>query len=200
MYYTWSSLVIIVLIIEILRQPLPVVSQSTVPCLPLGPSGESHFINLSYLECIFYNPPCGCKKWQGTFKSKINCFSIQIIVFCVWQDRNTNTQGMRSQETHIATSPYLTFFLVFFRKIHILQFSGGDDVQQLCEAGEEEFLEIMMLVDMASKPLHVRRLQKALQEWVQNPGELSRFCIKDNIGSSVLFQKRQSVQWHTMEH
>lgn len=50
-------------------------------------------------------------------------------------------------------------------------FLGGDDVQQLCEAGEEEFLEIMALVGMASKPLHVRRLQKALQEWVQNPGE-----------------------------
>ena len=49
--------------------------------------------------------------------------------------------------------------------------SGGDDVQQFCEAGEEEFLEIMALVGMASKPLHVRRLQKALQEWVQNPGE-----------------------------
>jgi hypothetical protein len=28
----------------------------------------------------------------------------------------------------------------------------------------------MALVGMASKPLHVRRLQKALQEWVQNPG------------------------------
>lgn len=67
-------------------------------------------------------------------------------------------------------------------------------MQQLCEAGEEEFLEIMMLVDMASKPLHVRRLQKALQEWVQNPGELSRICINDNIGSSILFQKRQSIQ------
>jgi hypothetical protein len=50
-------------------------------------------------------------------------------------------------------------------------FAGGDDVQQLCEAGEEEFLEIMALVGMASKPLHVRRLQKALQEWVNNPGE-----------------------------
>ena len=49
--------------------------------------------------------------------------------------------------------------------------TGGDDVQQLCEAGEEEFLEIMALVGMAAKPLHVRRLQKALQEWVQNPGE-----------------------------
>ncbi|ELU18269.1 hypothetical protein CAPTEDRAFT_166697 [Capitella teleta] len=46
---------------------------------------------------------------------------------------------------------------------------GGDDVQQLCEAGEEEFLEIMALVGMASKPLHVRRLQKALQEWALNP-------------------------------
>ena len=41
-------------------------------------------------------------------------------------------------------------------------------MQQLCEAGEAEFLEIMDLVGMASKPMHVRRLQKALQEWVQN--------------------------------
>eukprot|EP00095_Tigriopus_kingsejongensis_P000199 maker-scaffold41_size498431-snap-gene-2.11 protein:Tk00199 transcript:maker-scaffold41_size498431-snap-gene-2.11-mRNA-1 annotation:"ngfi-a-binding protein homolog isoform x2" len=47
---------------------------------------------------------------------------------------------------------------------------GGDDANQLCEAGEEEFLEIMSLVGMASKPLHVRRLQKALQEWSHNPG------------------------------
>lgn len=47
---------------------------------------------------------------------------------------------------------------------------GGDDVRQLCEAGEEEFLEIMALVGMASKPLHVRRLQKALRDWVTNPG------------------------------
>lgn len=48
---------------------------------------------------------------------------------------------------------------------------GGDDVQQLCDAGEEEFLEIMSLVGMASKPLHVRRLQKSLQEWVTNPNK-----------------------------
>ena len=52
-----------------------------------------------------------------------------------------------------------------------MHFVGGDDVQQLCEAGEEEFLEIMALVGMASKPLHVRRLQKALQEWVANPSK-----------------------------
>ena len=29
--------------------------------------------------------------------------------------------------------------------------SGGDDVQQLCEAGEEEFLEIMALVGSQSQ-------------------------------------------------
>ncbi|XP_043108346.1 NGFI-A-binding protein 2 isoform X2 [Puntigrus tetrazona] len=46
---------------------------------------------------------------------------------------------------------------------------GGDDVQQLCEAGEDEFLEIMALVGMATKPLHVRRLQKALRDWAANP-------------------------------
>ena len=48
---------------------------------------------------------------------------------------------------------------------------GGDDVQQLCDAGEEEFLEIMALVGMASKPLHVRRLQKSLQEWMTQPSK-----------------------------
>lgn len=55
--------------------------------------------------------------------------------------------------------PYYTNFIL----------QGGDDVQQLCEAGEDEFLEIMSLVGMGSKPLHVRRLQKALQEWVASP-------------------------------
>ncbi|XP_042860543.1 uncharacterized protein LOC122246206 isoform X3 [Penaeus japonicus] len=55
---------------------------------------------------------------------------------------------------------------------------GGDDVQQLCEAGEEEFLEIMALVGMASKPLHVRRLQKALQEWVSNPARMCHVRAK----------------------
>jgi len=49
---------------------------------------------------------------------------------------------------------------------------GGDDVQQLYEAGGEEFLEIMSLVGMASKPLHVRRMQKALHEWAANPGKI----------------------------
>ncbi|XP_074109359.1 NGFI-A-binding protein homolog [Cotesia typhae] len=57
---------------------------------------------------------------------------------------------------------------------------GGDDVQQLCDAGEEEFLEIMALVGMASKPLHVRRLQKALQEWITNPSLFQTPVVPSN--------------------
>ena len=34
---------------------------------------------------------------------------------------------------------------------YTLYISGGDDVQQLCEAGEEEFLEIMALVGSQSQ-------------------------------------------------
>ncbi|XP_039266435.2 NGFI-A-binding protein 1-like isoform X1 [Styela clava] len=62
---------------------------------------------------------------------------------------------------------------------------GGDDVQQLCEAGEEEFLEIMALVGMACKPLHVRRLQKALQEWVTRPAMFR--------GTSINYLPAQSI-------
>ena len=34
---------------------------------------------------------------------------------------------------------------------YIEYITGGDDVQQLCEAGEEEFLEILALLGMYSK-------------------------------------------------
>ena len=57
----------------------------------------------------------------------------------------------------------------------IPELTGGDDVPQLCEAGEDEFLEIMALVGMAAKPLHVRRLQKTLQEFVTNPSAFESF-------------------------
>ncbi|XP_051160915.1 NGFI-A-binding protein homolog [Leptopilina boulardi] len=60
---------------------------------------------------------------------------------------------------------------------------GGDDVQQLCDAGEEEFLEIMALVGMASKPLHVRRLQKTLQEWLTNPSLFQTPVVSTSAGN-----------------
>jgi hypothetical protein len=42
---------------------------------------------------------------------------------------------------------------------------GGDDIDQLCEANDEEFKEICDLVGMSSKPLHVKRLRKAIDEY-----------------------------------
>lgn len=69
--------------------------------------------------------------------------------------------------------------------------TGGDDLQQLCDAGEEEFLEIMALVGMASKPLHVRRLQKALHEWVSNPGKYTYFS-QYNILCKIYAAMRRS--------
>lgn len=62
---------------------------------------------------------------------------------------------------------------------------GGDDVQQLCDAGEDEFLEIMALVGMATKPLHVRRFQKALAEWVNNPAAFQT-PLSTSIGESEI--------------
>ncbi|XP_048452820.1 NGFI-A-binding protein 2-like [Rhincodon typus] len=94
------------------------------------------------------------------------------------------------------------------QKAHLLPYynsfiqQGGDDVQQLSEAGEEEFLEIMALVGMATKPLHVRRLQKALQEWVVNPVvfnqplasvPLSSFSASKLINSSSRESKKRPV-------
>lgn len=56
---------------------------------------------------------------------------------------------------------------------------GGDDVQQLSDADEEEFIEIMKLIGMTDKPLHIRRLQKALSEWRETQS------VYDSIDSSL---------------
>jgi len=85
-----------------------------------------------------------------------------------------NINGTLAVTSHPSNESELQIYRVL-QRANLLSYydtfisQGGDDVQQLCEAGEAEFLEIMDLVGMASKPMHVRRLQKALQEWVQNP-------------------------------
>lgn len=42
---------------------------------------------------------------------------------------------------------------------------GGDDLKQLAEAENEDFQEIITLVGMISKPLHVKRFKKALEDY-----------------------------------
>ena len=51
-------------------------------------------------------------------------------------------------------------------------FEGGDDINQLVDADEKEFKEIVELVGMASKPLHVKRLRKAIDEYKSSNGKL----------------------------
>lgn len=67
---------------------------------------------------------------------------------------------------------------------------GGDDVQQLCDADEDEFLEIMSLVGMTQKPLHVRRLQKALVEWNENKETLAKMNITAHASCNNSNQQR----------
>ena len=52
---------------------------------------------------------------------------------------------------------------------------GGDDIHQLLDADEEELDDIMEIVGMASKPLHVKRLKRALDEWELNHGKNRMF-------------------------
>ncbi|KRX19900.1 NGFI-A-binding -like protein [Trichinella nelsoni] len=86
--------------------------------------------------------------------------------------------------THLPNSPSEWQLYLVLQRANLLQYydtfisQGGDDVQQLLEAGEEEFLEIMALVGMASKPLHVRRLQKSLQEYGSNPSTFQLIAMQ----------------------
>ncbi|KIH57427.1 NAB region 1 [Ancylostoma duodenale] len=55
---------------------------------------------------------------------------------------------------------------------------GGDDINQIMQCDEGEFLEIMSLVGMLSKPLHVRRLQRALTEFSKDQTSFNLAAIQ----------------------
>ena len=87
--------IVIVLIIEILRQTPALVSpmSSPPPQAPPWLEGGVTFYKFVISRVHFLRYGLGLQKVAGTFKSKINCFSIQIIVFCVRRGRNTNMPG-----------------------------------------------------------------------------------------------------------
>lgn len=76
---------------------------------------------------------------------------------------------------------------------YFLIVQGGDDVGQLYFAKDEEFLEIMALVGMTKKPMHVRRLQTTLAEWFNNqtlfdvPLTTEGNCMHYQLISSIKF-------------
>uniref|UniRef100_A0A914UTL4 Uncharacterized protein n=1 Tax=Plectus sambesii TaxID=2011161 RepID=A0A914UTL4_9BILA len=102
---------------------------------------------------------------------------------------SSSTSQSAPSTSHLATAaPFSTLsewqLFAVLQRANLLQYyhtfieKGGDDINQLLDAHEDEFLEIMSLVSMAHKPLHVRRLQKVLQEYSQNPGRFNMLSVQ----------------------
>ncbi|VDP13066.1 unnamed protein product [Onchocerca flexuosa] len=74
--------------------------------------------------------------------------------------------------------------LAVLHRANLLQYydefiaQGGDDINQFMTCDEHEFLEIMSVVGMASKPLHVRRFQRTLTEFSKDPDAFNLVAIQ----------------------
>ncbi|VDD96791.1 unnamed protein product [Enterobius vermicularis] len=74
--------------------------------------------------------------------------------------------------------------LAVLHRANLLQYyddfiaQGGDDINQFMTCDEHEFLEIMSVVGMASKPLHVRRFQRTLTEFSKDPDAFNLLAIQ----------------------
>ncbi|XP_034388933.1 NGFI-A-binding protein 2 isoform X2 [Cyclopterus lumpus] len=124
---------------------------------------------------------CDIGNWERHLSVKTRCTS----VYLNWKELCAmslpRTLGELQLYRVLQRANLLAYYETFIQQ-------GGDDVQQLCEAAEEEFLEIMALVGMATKPLHVRRLQKALRDWAANPALFSQPVSNVPLGGIPLFK------------
>ena len=81
------------------------------------------------------------------------------------------SHGLPNSDSKTSSSGNLVDLKNLLERANLVQYlnsfteQGGDDINQLCEADESEFKEICELVGMATKPLHVKRLRKALDEY-----------------------------------
>ncbi|UJR28596.1 hypothetical protein I4U23_009829 [Adineta vaga] len=77
----------------------------------------------------------------------------------------------------------------FLEQANLLQYysafieQGGDDLKQLAEAQNDDFQEIITLVGMTSKPLHIKRFKKALADYRQSINDID---INQSYTSSSL--------------
>ncbi|XP_064464956.1 uncharacterized protein LOC135376386 [Ornithodoros turicata] len=72
---------------------------------------------------------------------------------------------------------------------------GVDNVQQLFDSTEEEFLEFMDLVGMAGFPFHVMRFQNELEQWTGHPGVPRSFSRRMASASVPDLHIERSEQW-----
>ncbi|XP_064464571.1 uncharacterized protein LOC135375859 [Ornithodoros turicata] len=63
---------------------------------------------------------------------------------------------------------------------------GGDNVQQLRDSSDQDFEELINMVDMARKPPHVKRFKKALAEWKPGPADGAEGELHSLLGGADL--------------
>ncbi|CAF0790999.1 unnamed protein product [Rotaria sordida] len=80
----------------------------------------------------------------------------------------------------------------FLEQANLLQYysafieQGGDDLKQLAEAQNDDFQEIITLVGMISKPLHVKRFKKALADYRQSMNNINiEYTFVNNSYSTI---------------
>ncbi|CAF1980279.1 unnamed protein product [Rotaria magnacalcarata] len=83
--------------------------------------------------------------------------------------RRVENVVMSSPKNHLEDTLYK-----FLEQANLLQYysafieQGGDDLKQLAEAQNDDFQEIITLVGMVSKPLHIKRFKRALTDYRQS--------------------------------
>uniref|UniRef100_A0A915CW13 Uncharacterized protein n=1 Tax=Ditylenchus dipsaci TaxID=166011 RepID=A0A915CW13_9BILA len=117
--------------------------------------------------CQFTLCPANCAKIKSNMRN--------IFKFVLVHDRNKerhSRQRMTGMKKATSLSEWQLQAVLY--KAKLTQYyetfisQGGDDIDQIMQCDEQEFLEIMSLVGMSQKPLHVRRLQRTLNEFSLN--------------------------------
>ncbi|XP_029659854.1 NGFI-A-binding protein homolog [Formica exsecta] len=163
--------------------PIPSTPSTPVTAISNGSGGTTVVATLASASCVSQNPVVVVANSSSNHQQ-----SAGVPVAAVPRILGRNVNGTLVQTSVPQNEAELQLYRVMQRASLLGYYDtllemGGDDVQQLCDAGEEEFLEIMALVGMASKPLHVRRLQKALQEWLTNPSLFQTPVVPTNAAA-----------------
>lgn len=101
-------------------------------------------------------------------------------------DSQINESEPSKQAQHQVQNKSQQKLLELLTKANLTQYfgsfieQGGDDVDQLCDANDSEFKEICDLVGMSTKPLHVKRLKKIIDQ-LKKSKQSSKYFFKTFI-------------------
>ncbi|CAF4115751.1 unnamed protein product [Rotaria socialis] len=108
--------------------------------------------------------------------------------------RRVENVVMSSPKNHLEDTLYK-----FLEQANLLQYysafieQGGDDLKQLAEAQNDDFQEIITLVGMVSKPLHIKRFKRALADYRQSTNHRDIEHSFSNSSYSAILTHRLSA-------